>query len=324
MATDLLEKHKEELLDDGKQKTKKYDDSLQKKVKDLISLKRLTMTTVAKGINMSPATLSQYLKSNYDGDIGKVENELQKFVKFFTQKDDIENKKLKFEEINTVKKVFNAANMCQLRGKMGVVYGSPGIGKTTAINEYQKNITGVIVVDPIENTSIRAVLENISDQLKLNYYQNITIEEFTNNIIKKLEKNKHLIIIDEAENLKVDIFKILRKIHDKTQNCCGILFVGTEVLFQLLLGIKHGFPYVTSRIGYIAKIDTLTPDDVEKLVLQYYPFCKKDVIKYIAKICKFNARAIQNLLDLCFDITNTEKIELNKDVIDSAKENLLI
>ncbi|MBQ2872341.1 AAA family ATPase [bacterium] len=319
----LLEQH--EMNEDFVSEEKKvYDKDIQDKIRDLISSKKVLAKTIAKGVNVSSSTISLYLSSNYNGDVVTLENELKKYLGFFNKREETDNKSLKFCEINTVKKIFNAANMCQLKGKMGVCYGLPGIGKTTAINEYQRTLTGVIVVDPIENTSVRAVLQDIADQLKLNYYQNITLEEFTSNVIKKLEKNKHLIIIDEAENLKVDIFKILRKIHDKTNNSCGILFVGTYELFELLKKVKNGFPYITSRIGYITKIDSLSLSDVESLVVQYYPNCSKELIKTIAVVSHYNARAVQNLLDLCLEITTSEKIELSVDVIDASREKLLI
>lgn len=301
-----------------------YDKELQENIKVLMEEKKVDSATIARGIGKSPTTLSLYMQSKYNGNVESLENDLKKYLEFFTKKQTVENKALGFVETSIVKKVFNAANMCQMRGKMGVCYGTPGIGKTTAVLEYQKLGTGVIVVDPIEKTSTRAVLQEIADQLKLNYYQNITLDEFTSNVIKKLEKNKYLLIIDEAENLKVDIFKILRKIHDKTKNSCGILFVGTESLFELLKKVKNGFPYITSRIGYLERLNTLKPDDIEKLVIQYYPTVEKKLITTIAKTCNHNARAIQNLLDLCFEITSKNNIELDVDVIDSAKENLLI
>lgn len=72
------------------------------------------------------------------------------------------------------------------------------------------------------------------------------------------------------------------------------------------------------------RLNTLKPDDIEKLVIQYYPTVEKKLITTIAKTCNHNARAIQNLLDLCFEITSKNNIELDVDVIDSAKENLLI
>ncbi len=301
-----------------------YDKELQRKVKALLETKKVTSTTIAKGIGVSPTTFSLYLNSKYNGLIEPIESELKKYLQFVDKKEQTENKALNFIETSIVIKLFNAANMCQMRGKMGVCYGHPGIGKTTAILEYQKLRTGVIIVDPFEQSSSREVLKQIANQLKLNYSQNSTLDEFTSNVIKKLEKNKYIIIIDEAENLKVDIFKIIRKIHDRTKNNCGILFVGTEELFELLNKVKNGFPYITSRIGYMEKLDALKIVDIEKLVLQYYPTADKKLIQIIAKTCHYNARAIQNLLDLCFEITNNQQIELNIDVIESAKENLLI
>ena len=277
-----------------------YDKELQQKIRKLLESRKVDYSTIARGINKSPSTFSLYMKSNYNGDVKGLEDDLRKYVEFFEKKEQNENKSLSFVETSIVKRLFNAANMCQMRGKMGVCYGAPGIGKTTAVLKYKELGSGVIVVDPVENTSIRAILQNIADQLKLNYYQNITLDEFITNIIKKLEKNKYLIIIDEAENLKIDIFKAIRKIHDKTKNSCGILFVGTNDLFDLLKKVKNGFPYITSRIGYVEKLDALKQEDIEQLVTQYYPSIAKDLIKFIAKTCNYNARAIQNLLDLSF------------------------
>lgn len=305
-------------------KKKTYDENLQKEIQKLIDKKVFELSTIARGINKSPATLSLYLRSNYEGRIDELEKDLTNYLRFLQRKENVELKSLNFVETTIVRKLFNAANMCQMKGKMGVCYGAPGIGKSTAVVEYQKSGTGVILVDPYEQSSTREVLKQIAEQLKLNYTQNSTIDEFTSSVIKKLEKNKYLIVIDEAENLKVDIFKIIRKIHDKTKNNCGILLIGTDALYEILKKVKNGFPYITSRIGYITKLDSLKLDDVEKLTTQYFPNISKKLISFIAKSCHFNARAIQNLLDLCVEIMASNNTELNEDVIEAAKENLLI
>ncbi len=296
-----------------------------KNLSALIESKKVDISTVARGINMSVSTVSLYLQEKYTGNVENLENKLKNYLKVFQKQENIEYKSLKTIETSILKRIYNVANMCQLRGKMGVCYGSPGIGKTTAILEYQKENSGVIYVDPFEKTSARAVLQQIADQLKLNYYSSITLDDFSSNVIKKLEKNKHIIIVDEAENLKIEIFKVLRKIHDRTKNNCGLLFVGTEELSALLLKVRYGFPYISSRIGYIEQLDKLNIADVERLVLQYFPNCEKSLINKVATNCNYNARAIQNMLDLCVDIMKSNDITtLNIDVIDTAKEKLLI
>ncbi len=301
-----------------------YDKGLQQKIRTLLETEKLDASTIARGINKSPTTLSLYMKSNYNGDVQGLEDDLKKYVEFLEKKEQTDNKFLNFVETTIVKRVFNAANMCQMRGKMGVCYGAPGIGKTTAIFQYKKIGSGVIIVDPYEGSSAKEILKQIADQLNLNYHHNMTLDEFSTNIIKKLQKNKYLIIIDEAENLKVDIFKIIRKIQDRTKNSCGVLFVGTNDLYDLLNKVKYGFPYITSRIGYLEKLDALKAEDVERLVIQYYPKITKELLKFISKTCNYNARAIQNLLDLSFEITTKQNIELSQDVIEAAKDKLLI
>ena len=301
-----------------------YDKELQQKIRDLLDTRKVDASTIARGINKSSTTLSLYMKSNYNGDVQGLEDDLKRYVEFLEKKEQTDNKFLNFVETTIVKRVFNAANMCQMRGKMGVCYGAPGIGKTTAIFQYKKIGSGVIIVDPYEGSSAKEILKQIADQLNLNYHHNMTLDEFSTNIIKKLQKNKYLIIIDEAENLKVDIFKIIRKIQDRTKNSCGVLFVGTNDLYDLLNKVKYGFPYITSRIGYLEKLDALKAEDVEQLVIQYYPKITKELMKFISKTCNYNARAIQNLLDLSFEITTKQNIELSQDVIEAAKDKLLI
>ncbi len=207
---------------------------------------------------------------------------------------------------------------------MGVCFGAPGIGKTTAINEYKKVSSGVIIVDPFEGASIKEVLMQIANQLKVPYYVGLAMDEFVEQIIKKLEKNKALIIFDEAENLKIAVFKIIRKIHDRTENSCGVLFVGTDELKVVLQKVKSGFPYISSRIGYVEQLDALKMPDIEKMVYQYFPACRNSLIKHIAVSTNYNARSIKNILDLCLDFVKSEKIGLDTDVIDAAREKLLI
>lgn len=295
-----------------------FNKALQEKVKALIEDKKVDISTIARGINKSPTTISLYLSSKYPGRVDQVEESLKAYLNTFEKSEQAELKSLEFVETTIVKSIFKAANMCQMRGKMGVCYGSPGIGKTTTVMEYQKQNSGVIVVDPSENISARLVLTKLADHFNLPYANNTSIDEFINAISRKLARNKYLIIVDEAENLSIDCFKALRKVFDKSKGSCGLLFIGTDDLKKTLLKIKDGFSYILSRVGYIERLNALEIDDIRKLVFQYFPDCDEVLLKVIAKSCDYNARAIQNLLDLSLDIIKSSKTELNTDVIESA------
>lgn len=298
---------------------------IQSKLNELINSKKVDITTIGKGVNKSASTISLYLSDKYQGRVIDLENDLTNYLSLFSKKENAQIKQLKYVETIVTRRIFNAANMCQIHGKMGACYGNPGIGKTTAIQQYQKMTSGVIIVDPFEQTSAKEVLKQIAEQLKINYHNNMTIDEFTRNVIKKLERNKYLIILDEAENLNIAIFKIIRKIHDKTKNNCGVLFVGTYELRTLLSKVQSGFPYISSRIGYVEKLDTIKIEDSEKLITQYFPDCSNELINAISKQCNYIARNIQNLLDLCSDIMISNNIQkLDLDIVECAREKLLI
>jgi DNA transposition AAA+ family ATPase len=84
-------------------KKKTYDENLQREVKDLIDKKVLEQSTIARGINKSPATLSLYLKSNYEGKVDEIENDLKNYLRFLQRKENVELKSLNFVETTIVK-----------------------------------------------------------------------------------------------------------------------------------------------------------------------------------------------------------------------------
>ena len=86
---------------------------------------------------------------------------------------------------------------------------------------------------------------------------------------------------------------------------------------------KKGFPYISSRIGYVARLEELKFSDIKELTVQYYPEISEGILRVIAAASRHNARHLQNLLDLCFETTKTGR-ELTLEIIEEAKEYLLI
>ena len=69
-----------------KEATKKYDETLIKQVKKYLETPDVDQSTLAKRVNKSPATLSQYLKGEYKGNVENLENDLRKYLKLVTAK----------------------------------------------------------------------------------------------------------------------------------------------------------------------------------------------------------------------------------------------
>ena len=77
---------------------KLYDEELQRRIKELAASGKTDITTIAKGINKSPSTLSLYLKNGYNGKIGELEHDLRNFLTYFEKKENTLQKHKRFNK----------------------------------------------------------------------------------------------------------------------------------------------------------------------------------------------------------------------------------
>lgn len=297
---------------------KKYDENLLSQVKSYLETSGTDQTTLAKRIGKSPATLSQYLKGEYKGNVENLENDLRKHLKLVAAKRKHKRLKLNFEKTSVAKDILKIAEVCQYNGELGLCYGASGLGKTTALEYLKKEGSGIILVDPDENATPRAILKQVADGIKLEVYDMLP-EDFISNIIKRLKNSGYLIVVDEAENLKPDVFRTLRKIHDRCEGTCGLLFIGTERLYGNLAKRKGEFDYVLNRVSFKYPLKPLNLEDVALLVKQVFPHANEDIFKLFSKYTANNARVLFNTLRRSLDIVNNNNTDLNEDVISEAR-----
>lgn len=301
-----------------KETIKKFDEELIKQVKKHLESPEVDQSTVAKRVNKSPATLSQYLRGEYKGNVENLENDLRKYLKLVMAKKSHKRIKLKFEKTSVAQQILKIAQMCQYNGELALCYGSSGLGKTTALEYLKKEGSGIILVDPDENATPRATLKQVADGIKLGYYDAMP-EDFIANIVKKLRKSEYLIVVDEAENLKPEVFRTLRKVHDRCNGSCGLLFIGTERLYANLARRKGEFDYVLNRVSLKFQLKPLTKEDVTLLVNQIFPDTSTELINVFANATGNNARILFNTLKRCKDITESNNVALDEDVIKEAR-----
>lgn len=301
------------------EKTKKYDEKLLLQVKEYLKkTKDVNQATLAKRIKKSSTLICQYLQGKYPGDITEIENALQKYLELEASKKTHKRLSLDFTETSVAKNIMKIAKMCQLNGELALCYGTSGLGKTTTLEHLKQTGSGIILVDPDENATPRAILKQIADALKLGCYD-MLLEDFIANIVKKLNNSGYLIIVDEAENLKVDVFRTLRKIHDRCKGSCGLLFIGTERLYGNLAKRRGEFDYVLTRVSLKMHLKPLVLDDVRLLAKQIFPDATDGLIKQFSKYSTNNARILFNILRRSSDIINNNDTELNEEVIKEAR-----
>ena len=264
------------------------------------------------------------MNENYAGNIEEFETALSKFIEQNKNKKAYKKVSLEFAQTTVASKFLEIAQICQLNSEIGLCVGASGLGKTTAIRNYASTHPGVIIIDPDEKITIRSLLKLIGKPLRLKMSNNTSCQEFTELLVNRLKDSEYLIIIDEAENIDSSCFRTLRKIHDRCDFTCGLLFVGTERLSANLARMQGEFSYVTNRLGYIESLEALTLDDVKKLVNQIFSDFNSELHSLFYKLCKKNARHLFNLLKRTYDIFISSKEELNSRMVEKAFKRIAL
>lgn len=277
---------------------------------------------LAKKLNYSQAAVNTYLNKKYEGNIEEFETRLNKFLLMQKDKKRYKRVQLDFVKTTVASRFFNIAQICQINAELGLCTGASGLGKTTAIKNYAKTHSGVIVIDPDENISVRVLLKLLGDSLRLKIANNMSCQEFAAKIVERLKDSNYLIIVDEAENIDTSCFRTLRKIHDRCDFTFGLLFVGTERLAANLSRMQGEFSYVTNRLGYIENLEHLTIKDSNQLVEQVFQDADEDIQKTFFKLSKRNARILFNLLKRTQDILMSTNDILNPQMIECAYKKI--
>ncbi len=169
-----------------------------------------------------------------------------------------------FVETKVSKAVINAITYSHIQGKIAVVYGDAGVGKTMAINQYCKenNLAIKITISP-SYASMSGVNELIAD--KLGVRERVSRKIYAE-IISKLKDSGRVIIIDEAQHLTVRTLNHLRCMADESG--VGITLVGNDEVYTKLKGSgRADFAQLFSRIGMRKQVltNTLSKEDIHSV-----------------------------------------------------------
>ena len=276
-------------------------------LKILLKKKNYSVTSVAKAINLSNATLHLWMNNNYKGNVKKIEDAIAKFLEIEKLREG--RIKVDFVKTTVVDDVFDIAKTCHVENEIGVCYGDAGIGKTFAVKKYAIDNTDVILVEADLGYTPKVLFSEIHK--KLGFDGCGTIHNMFLDIIDKLKSSGRLIIIDEAEHLPYKSLELLRRIYDKAQ--VGILLVGMPKLLMNLKGEKKQYAQLYSRVGIATRLNPLIDEDKKAIissVIQNY----KSIYPTISNYCDGNTRVLTKLLVRAIRIAELNSVDVNEDV----------
>ena len=233
-------------------------------VKQLIKDKGFTQAQIAKECGFSGGALSSYFKGTYGGDNDKIEVALQSWLDGQTKKTATFVSAPDFVDTPTAAKIFADFDFVKMFGKMGVVYGASGVGKTQAARQYTRanNNVWMITARPSICT-INEVLYEMALELGISDAPK-RAGKLSRMLKIKLSGTKGLVIIDEADHLPLKVLEELRILQEDSE--VGFMLIGNDKVYTQMQGgfnQRHEFARLWSRNAKRQSVQKNSKKDID-------------------------------------------------------------
>ena len=242
---------------------------------------------------------------------------------------------------------------CLREKYIGLCYGEPGVGKTLSARYYAKwfflenrlpthlpylplhpdlsSCRTLLYTAEISGAAPRIIkkrIEGMRTQLQ-RFIRELLPEEQRPLIVSDTDNYEHLIIVDEAERLKIGGIEQFREIYDQGE--LGLILLGMPGLEKRL----SRYPQLYSRIGFAHHYRNLSPEEMrfwlqtywENLGLSLNPneYTDAEAMGKICRITNGNFRLINRLFRQIERIMSINHLShLTAEVVEAARDCLVI
>lgn len=202
--------------------------------------------SLARALDVSAGTVSQFLKGQYAGDLLAVAKKVMNFLELEAQRARAP-KPIEFVETSIAREIFFVLNYAHTNRDVGEIHGEAGVGKTEAVKAYVRQHPDVIYVcaNPCV-TSPKAILEEIL--LAMRRPAQGSLRQLRREIVAILKGSGRMIVVDEDQYLTDEALNTLRSLHDEAE--IGLVLVGNGDLVRRMHGKeKDKYAHLTTRVG---------------------------------------------------------------------------
>lgn len=285
----------------------------------IINQYQFSQSQVASKIGISESVISQVRSGEYEYNPNNyVWIQIIKFI---------ENINKKVYETKLLRVVYRMLNDAFKDKEIAVITSCSGAGKTTAIVQYCLINHYAVHIRVNEVFTTKYLLQIILRSLG-SPYLGLNTQQMYETCSEILARKNRLIVIDEAERLKVSQLELLRDLYD--QGNMGLCLVGLDSLRSLLQrgkNLRENLVQLYSRVAYQKIVDILEPEDVEMIINDKIGkhMITKPMMKELSKRYKSRGglRAVIKLSNLAIKLADKNNVKIiNDDFINTCTGEL--
>lgn len=295
--------------------TNKVNEALQQKLAEFKAKSGMNQTMLARGIGVSPASISMYLNNNYAEKGGKyetIEPKIEAFLEVQESKAQREELVLGFVSTKTTRRISEVMRDAHEAGDTVVIYGQAGLGKTQAVKNYCEKNPAAILIEANPSFTALVLMRKLAAAAKVSTVG--SLNDLFESVSDRLRDSGRLIVADEAENLPLRALEIIRRLHDDTG--CGLVLSGMPRLVANLRG-KHGeLVQLYSRVSVALNLgDSMPDEELEEIARAAMPEADDATIEELVKQSNGNTRRMSKLMRGAVRTANKNGIKMQSGII---------
>lgn len=209
---------------------------LQETIRSVLDGVELSQQQLARQVGVSSSVLSQWLRDLYPGNVEKMEGRLEAWLHDRALKAQIGGRlpgNPEWVAIPTAQEIYDTLEFAYLLSMQVIVYGSPGMSKTTTCRHFQREHSNVWLLTPTSVTGTKkGILTLLSHALKIQPGKSLT--DLQVDCIAKMKGSHGLIIIDEGQQLAANSMDLMRQVAEEAG--VGLAYVGNEDVYAQMTG----------------------------------------------------------------------------------------
>lgn len=167
-----------------------------------------------------------------------------------------------FIETSVSRRIFGIIELARFRSENAAIVGEPGVGKTRALNAYHQSHNGTYLMTATAalGNALRDILRQVADMI------GFPVSGSISNIQRQMLQyplDGRVLIIDEAQNLKLQAIRELLNLHDHAG--MSVVFCGNLDVLKRVNVETGPLAQISDRIGLREQIDCIPGEDADAI-----------------------------------------------------------